>query len=103
MCLLVNVLILFFILNLRGSFPLEQGDLHMRWKMVSKKLRELRKCIVVPVGSLSMGLCRHRAILFKVKLILFYKSLFCFIVSLSIYACVCYPPLFDCLSMPLKL
>ncbi|KAK1367013.1 Serine/threonine-protein kinase CTR1 [Heracleum sosnowskyi] len=48
-----------------GSFPVEQGDLHVHWNMLSKKIRELRKCIVVPVGSLSMGLCRHRAILFK--------------------------------------
>lgn len=48
-----------------GSFPVEQGDLHKRWKMVSRKLRDFQKCIVIPVGSLSMGLCRHRAILFK--------------------------------------
>ncbi|WOH07016.1 hypothetical protein DCAR_0626445 [Daucus carota subsp. sativus] len=48
-----------------GTFPLEQGDLHVHWNMLSKQIRELRKCIVVPVGSLSMGLCRHRAILFK--------------------------------------
>lgn len=45
---------------------MEQGDLHMRWKVVSKRMREFRKCIVLPIGSLSMGLCRHRAILFKV-------------------------------------
>ncbi|XP_050379176.1 serine/threonine-protein kinase CTR1 [Argentina anserina] len=48
-----------------GTYPVEQGDLHMRWKVVSRRLREFQKCIVLPVGSLSMGLCRHRAILFK--------------------------------------
>ncbi|KAK3231073.1 hypothetical protein Dsin_002954 [Dipteronia sinensis] len=48
-----------------GTFPVEQGDLHKRWKVVSKRLRKFRKCIVLPIGSLSMGLCRHRAILFK--------------------------------------
>ncbi|XP_041021381.1 serine/threonine-protein kinase CTR1-like isoform X2 [Juglans microcarpa x Juglans regia] len=48
-----------------GDFPVEQGDLHMRWKLVSERLREFQKCIVLPIGSLSMGLCRHRAILFK--------------------------------------
>ncbi|EEF48642.1 map3k delta-1 protein kinase, putative [Ricinus communis] len=48
-----------------GTFPVEQGDLHKRWKIVSKRLREFHKCIVLPIGSLSMGLCRHRAILFK--------------------------------------
>ncbi|KAK6257111.1 hypothetical protein QUC31_000570 [Theobroma cacao] len=48
-----------------GTFPVEQGDLHERWKMVSRRLKDLQKCIVFPIGSLSTGLCRHRAILFK--------------------------------------
>ncbi|GLT79927.1 hypothetical protein SLA2020_513930 [Shorea laevis] len=48
-----------------GTFPVEQGDLHKRWKFVSKRLKDCQKCIVLPIGSLSMGLCRHRAILFK--------------------------------------
>ncbi|KAG4954862.1 Serine/threonine-protein kinase CTR1 [Glycine soja] len=48
-----------------GSFPVEQGDLHKRWKLVSKRLRNFHQCVVLPVGSLSSGLCRHRAILFK--------------------------------------
>ncbi|KAL6986798.1 hypothetical protein U1Q18_043401 [Sarracenia purpurea var. burkii] len=48
-----------------GTFPVEQGDLHMRWKLVSQRLRDFQKCIVLPIGSLSTGLCRHRAILFK--------------------------------------
>ncbi|KAK8552126.1 hypothetical protein V6N13_120549 [Hibiscus sabdariffa] len=48
-----------------GTFPGEQGDLHKRWKLVSRRLRDFQKCVVLPIGSLSMGLCRHRAILFK--------------------------------------
>ncbi|KDP41493.1 hypothetical protein JCGZ_15900 [Jatropha curcas] len=48
-----------------GTFPVEQGDLHKRWKVVSGRLRDFHKCIVLPIGSLSTGLCRHRAILFK--------------------------------------
>ncbi|XP_052191008.1 serine/threonine-protein kinase CTR1 isoform X2 [Diospyros lotus] len=48
-----------------GTFPVEQGDLHTRWKVVSQKLKDFQKCIVLPIGSLSSGLCRHRAILFK--------------------------------------
>ncbi|XP_048439113.1 serine/threonine-protein kinase CTR1-like [Pyrus x bretschneideri] len=48
-----------------GNYPAEQGDLHTRWKVVSKRLRDFHKCIVLPIGILSMGLCRHRAILFK--------------------------------------
>ncbi|KAL2893080.1 Serine/threonine-protein kinase CTR1 [Bienertia sinuspersici] len=48
-----------------GNFPVEQGDLHTRWEVVSKRLKEHHKCVVLPIGSLSSGLCRHRAILFK--------------------------------------
>ncbi|GMJ02528.1 hypothetical protein like AT4G24480 [Hibiscus trionum] len=48
-----------------GTFQVEQGDLHKRWKVVSRRLRDFQKCIVLPIGSLSVGLCRHRAILFK--------------------------------------
>ncbi|KAG5022654.1 hypothetical protein JHK82_018568 [Glycine max] len=46
-------------------FPVEQGDLHKRWKLVNMKLRNFHKCVVLPIGSLSSGLCRHRTILFK--------------------------------------
>ncbi|XP_058069386.1 serine/threonine-protein kinase CTR1-like isoform X2 [Magnolia sinica] len=48
-----------------GAFQMQQGDLYIQWKLCSKKLRDCHQCIVLPVGSLSMGLCRHRAILFK--------------------------------------
>lgn len=48
-----------------GTFPAEQGDLHQSWQLVSKRLKDCQKCIVLPIGSLSTGLCRHRAILFK--------------------------------------
>nr|GMD91312.1 serine/threonine-protein kinase CTR1 [Ipomoea batatas] len=51
--------------HMGGSFPVEQCDLYMRWKIVSKRLKDLQKCIVLPIGNLSAGLCRHRAILFK--------------------------------------
>ncbi|GJZ24733.1 serine/threonine-protein kinase CTR1, partial [Tanacetum coccineum] len=48
-----------------GSFPIEQDDLRARWESASTRLRDLQNGILVPVGSLSVGLCRHRAILFK--------------------------------------
>ena len=47
----------------------------MRWRVVSKRLKELHKCIVLPIGSLSSGLCRHRAILFKVIQIYLHTNL----------------------------
>lgn len=52
-------------LYMGGSFKSEQGHLHMRWYSVSKQLKDFHKCVVLPVGNLSVGLCRHRAILFK--------------------------------------
>lgn len=52
----------------RGNFPVEQGDIQKRWKVVSRRLKDFHKCIILPIGSLSTGLCRHRAILFKVTL-----------------------------------
>ncbi|XP_073126456.1 serine/threonine-protein kinase CTR1 isoform X2 [Henckelia pumila] len=52
-------------LYMGGSFPLEQGDLHLGWTSVTQRLQEFYKCVVIPIGNLSMGLCRHRAILFK--------------------------------------
>ncbi|KAG8369176.1 hypothetical protein BUALT_Bualt15G0124000 [Buddleja alternifolia] len=48
-----------------GSFPVEQGDLNLGWKLTNQRLKDFYKCIVIPIGNLSMGLCRHRAILFK--------------------------------------
>uniref|UniRef100_A0A1D1Y4B0 non-specific serine/threonine protein kinase n=1 Tax=Anthurium amnicola TaxID=1678845 RepID=A0A1D1Y4B0_9ARAE len=48
-----------------GAFAMEKGDLYQQWKSCSKTQRRSRQCIVIVLGSLSMGLCRHRAILFK--------------------------------------
>ncbi|KAF9603132.1 hypothetical protein IFM89_033968 [Coptis chinensis] len=50
-----------------GAFQVEQGDLHMHWKFASGRLRDYRRCIVLPIGNFTKGVCRHRAILFKVK------------------------------------
>ncbi|KAJ0653404.1 putative protein kinase TKL-CTR1-DRK-2 family [Helianthus annuus] len=51
--------------SMGGSYPVEQGDLHAQWESTSKRIKELQNDILVPIGSLSTGLCRHRAILFK--------------------------------------
>lgn len=52
-------------LHMGGDFPVEQGELHRQWETASKKLKDLQNSVVLPIGSLSAGLCRHRAILFK--------------------------------------
>ncbi|KAI3776633.1 hypothetical protein L1987_46419 [Smallanthus sonchifolius] len=51
--------------SMGSSFPIEQGDLHEQWESTSNRIKELQNNILVPIGSLSTGLCRHRAILFK--------------------------------------
>ncbi|XP_066349584.1 serine/threonine-protein kinase CTR1-like isoform X1 [Miscanthus floridulus] len=52
--------------HMGGALRSEDGNLYQRWKAVSKKLKKRQKCLVVPIGGLSIGFCRHRAILFKV-------------------------------------
>lgn len=49
-----------------GAASTEHGDLMMRWDASSKMLRDCLTSIVFSIGSLSVGLCRHRALLFKV-------------------------------------
>ncbi|KAL3634043.1 hypothetical protein CASFOL_021097 [Castilleja foliolosa] len=51
--------------HMGGSFPVEQGELNLGWKLVNQRLKDFNKCVVIPIGNLSMGLCRHRALLFK--------------------------------------
>ncbi|KAL2610064.1 hypothetical protein R1flu_028637 [Riccia fluitans] len=50
---------------LGGSAVAEHGDLMMRWHSSSEQLKECIGSIVLPLGNLSVGLCRHRALLFK--------------------------------------
>ncbi|CAH9065802.1 unnamed protein product [Cuscuta epithymum] len=51
--------------HMGGSFLMEQGDLYQRWEILSNRLKDMHRCIVLPIGNLSAGLCRHRAVLFK--------------------------------------
>ncbi|KAL5213895.1 hypothetical protein ABZP36_003047 [Zizania latifolia] len=51
--------------HMGGALRSEDGDLFMRWKAMRKQLRKRQKSVVVPIGGLSIGFCRHRAILFK--------------------------------------
>ncbi|ONK55303.1 uncharacterized protein A4U43_UnF5270 [Asparagus officinalis] len=51
--------------SMGGAFETEQGDLYRQWKSYSKQLRKRHKSVVIPIGILSFGICRHRAILFK--------------------------------------
>ncbi|WCJ34375.1 Protein kinase superfamily protein [Euphorbia peplus] len=50
-----------------GGLPaMAEDDFIPLWRECSDDLKECLGSIVVPVGSLSVGLCRHRALLFKV-------------------------------------
>ncbi|XP_011625984.1 serine/threonine-protein kinase CTR1 isoform X2 [Amborella trichopoda] len=44
----------------------EEGELMDQWKECTKVLKGSLGSVVLPVGSLSVGLCRHRTLLFKV-------------------------------------
>ncbi|KAL2345179.1 hypothetical protein Fmac_006464 [Flemingia macrophylla] len=49
-----------------GSDSIWEDDLYPIWRERINDLRDCLGSIVVPIGSLSTGLCRHRAVLFKV-------------------------------------
>ncbi|XP_002528586.3 serine/threonine-protein kinase CTR1 [Ricinus communis] len=49
-----------------GSATIGEDDFTNIWRECSDDLKDCLGSIVVPIGSLSVGLCRHRALLFKV-------------------------------------
>ncbi|KAG9440200.1 hypothetical protein H6P81_020365 [Aristolochia fimbriata] len=48
-----------------GVTESEDGDMCFHWTLSGKRWKETEKSILRPIGSLSVGLCRHRSILFK--------------------------------------
>lgn len=48
-----------------GAAISEDAELVSRWRASSSLLRDCFSCLVIPVGSLSVGLCRHRVLLYK--------------------------------------
>ncbi|XP_059667494.1 serine/threonine-protein kinase CTR1 isoform X2 [Cornus florida] len=49
-----------------GSASTGEGNLVSLWKECSEDLKDCLGSVVLPIGNLSVGLCRHRALLFKV-------------------------------------
>lgn len=49
-----------------GAAMDEEHGLLPRWNECSKALKDSLRSVVIPVGKLSIGLCRHRALLFKI-------------------------------------
>ncbi|XP_022767168.1 serine/threonine-protein kinase CTR1-like isoform X2 [Durio zibethinus] len=49
-----------------GSSTTREDDFVSFWRECSDDLKDCLGSVVVPIGSLSVGLCRHRALLFKV-------------------------------------
>ncbi|KAJ9181444.1 hypothetical protein P3X46_009576 [Hevea brasiliensis] len=49
-----------------GSTNVAEDDFISMWRECSNDLKDCLGSVVVPIGSLSVGLCRHRALLFKV-------------------------------------
>uniref|UniRef100_A0A2P2KJL1 non-specific serine/threonine protein kinase n=1 Tax=Rhizophora mucronata TaxID=61149 RepID=A0A2P2KJL1_RHIMU len=52
--------------RLGGSASTGEDDLISVWEECSNDLKDCLGSVVVPIGNLSIGLCRHRALLFKV-------------------------------------
>ncbi|OMO68210.1 hypothetical protein COLO4_29817 [Corchorus olitorius] len=50
-----------------GASTVGEDDFVSFWKQSSDDLKDCLGSVVVPIGSLSVGLCRHRALLFKVR------------------------------------
>ncbi|GFY82708.1 protein kinase superfamily protein [Actinidia rufa] len=53
-------------MGIRGAASTGEDDFVPMWKECCDNLKECLRSIVLPIGSLSVGLCRHRALLFKV-------------------------------------
>ncbi|KAF8403220.1 hypothetical protein HHK36_011319 [Tetracentron sinense] len=51
-----------------GAAPTGEDGYLSCWKECSEVLKDCLGSVVLPIGSLSVGLCRHRALLFKVNL-----------------------------------
>lgn len=51
---------------IRGPASTGEEELIPMWKDCSIDLKDCLGSIVVPIGNLPVGLCRHRALLFKV-------------------------------------
>ncbi|KAL4578765.1 hypothetical protein LXL04_014896 [Taraxacum kok-saghyz] len=49
-----------------GTTLNSEDDLVSMWKECSEDLKDCLGSVVLPMGSLSVGLCRHRALLFKI-------------------------------------
>lgn len=65
-----------FLASLRGATSNGEDALVNMWKECSDEVKDSLGSIVIPLGSLYIGLCRHRALLFKVRLVTFIFSIF---------------------------
>ncbi|KAK7355262.1 hypothetical protein VNO80_14513 [Phaseolus coccineus] len=52
--------------NRMGGGSLTEENLGIRWKECTRLLKSCLHSVIIPVGSLPIGLCVHRALLFKV-------------------------------------
>lgn len=55
-----------FVIFTRGAALNGENELVPLWEKCSDELKKHLGSVTLPIGSLSVGLCRHRALLFKV-------------------------------------
>lgn len=53
---------------IRGTTSTEEEEFDKQWSECAEHLKDCLNSVVLPIGSLSVGLCVHRALLFKVNL-----------------------------------
>lgn len=56
-----------YIVVLRGAVSVDENEVLSAWREHSDNLKDCFKSVVLPIGSLSVGLCKHRCLLFKVS------------------------------------
>lgn len=61
-----SLILTFFCSFTRGVASTREEELVPIWEEFSNGLKDCLGSVVLPVGSLSIGLCKHRALLFKV-------------------------------------
>jgi hypothetical protein len=77
-----------FLYCLRGVVLNEDDNAFAEcWKECTEVMKRRFRSVVLPIGSLSIGLCVHRALLFKVNLTtsLFFFISFCSILMLPMF------------------
>lgn len=77
------IVLIMFLAFLRCAASNGEDDLITLWKECSDELKDCLGSIVLPIGSLAVGLCKHRSLLFKVCSLFF--AIVCPFINFKLY------------------